>query len=237
MTKLKVVPALVLAVSLAAVNGFAQSNTVALLAELAGLRSKIADPDTRTRVDAFHRAWSIALSTDSLDVKSSALDLMREAIASASDHIRIPAVYAIAEIANSTTDVQAKIKALAALHEPLQAGQVPIRDVAIDAVNSIVRPGSSTDLVMAALQALAEPVKSGNNTAPMDSEAAIGGIEVRMMAVAAVEEIGTNATEAGTKAKAMGLLQSYANKNSWEPEAKKRAADAASRIQTSIKKG
>ena len=37
------------------------------------------------------------------------------------------------------------------------------------------------------------------------------------------------------KAKAMGLLQSYATRGGWEPEAKKRAQDAADRVKATIK--
>lgn len=181
-----------------------------------------------------------------------------------SDHIRMPAVYAIAEIANSTSDAQVKLKALATLREPMQAAQLPIRNAAIDAVNSIVRSGKNSDVVSAALSLLGEPVRSGNNgvripainaimraveyagsernhnealdllVAPLNSMAAIGGMEVRMMAVVAVERIGLQASEIATKSKAMGLLQSYASKGSWEPEAKRRAQEAATRIQNSI---
>jgi len=71
--------------------------------------------------------------------------------------------------------------------------------------------------------------------AALDSDAALGGMEVRMMAVAAVEKIGRDASEIGTKAKAMGLLQSYAARSSWEPQAKRRAQEAAATIQSSMK--
>lgn len=235
------------------------------LAELMSLKDKVANMDTNTRVGATHRVWTIGLASTRSEVKISALELLAEPAGSASDHIRMPAVYAIAEIANSTEDVQVKIKALTLLREPLQAAQVPIRDVAIDAVNSITRSGNRPDIALAAVKELAAPVRSGNNgvripainaivravedshddaafnaaldllVAPLDSGALIGGIEVRMMAVAAAEKIGLEASEVRTKAKAMGLLQSYAAKSGWEPEAKKRAQDAASNIQTSTK--
>ena len=122
---------------------------------------------------------------------------------------------------------------------------MPIRDVAIDAVNSIAGSGTNGDVALAAIRALAEPIRSGNNgvripainalvravhgkrdvdasaaaldllVAPLDSSAAIGGMEVRMMAVAALEKIGRDATDVGTKARAMGLLQAYATRGNW----------------------
>ncbi len=262
---IRVAAAVVLAITLTSGNVFPQSNKASQLAELASLSQKVKDSDTRTRVDAFHRVWAIAMASEDSDVKLSAIGLLSEPVASASDHIRMPAVYAIAEIANSTAVVQVKIKALTTLREPLVASQVPIRDVAIDAVNSIVRSGRSSDLALEALKVLSEPVRSGNNgvripainavvravehcnnerayaealdllVAPLNSSAAIGGMEVRMMAVVAVERIGIDASETGTKTKAMVLLQSYTNNVGWEPEAKKRAAEASSKIQSSIK--
>jgi len=77
-----------------------------------------------------------------------------------------------------------------------------------------------------ALDALAGPLESG---------AMIGGMEVRMMAVVAVEKIGLHATGVGSRAKAMGMLQGYAAKDSWEPEARRRARDAVAAIQSRLK--
>ena len=243
----------------------AQVNVANALADLVALKAKVGDADTRTRVDATHRVWQIALSIADPKVKLSALDLLREPLGSSSDHIRMPAIYAVAEIANSTADAQVKVRALASLVEPLRASQVPIRDVAIDAVNSISRGATGGDVASAAVSALAEPVRSGNNGVripainalvravegrgdarasqaaidlledPLKSEAAIGGMEVRMMAVAAMEKIGVDASDVGVKAKAMGLLQAYAGRSGWEPEAKRRAQDAAARVQATVK--
>lgn len=237
----------------------------AQLAELAGLKDKVANSYTNTRVAATHKVWTIALASPFPEVKMRALDLLEEPAGSSSDHIRMPAIYAMAEIANSTEDVRVKILALAKLREPLQASQVPIRDAAIDAVNIIARSGDRDKVALAAVQALAAPVNSGNNgvripainaivralehcgndaafsaaldllVAPLESMAMIGGMEVRMMAVAAAEKIGLNAPEAKTKAKAMGLLHSYAAKSGWEPEARERAQQAAARIQAGMK--
>jgi hypothetical protein len=72
-------------------------------------------------------------------------------------------------------------------------------------------------------------------TAPLDSDAAVGGMEVRMLAVAAMEKIGLDAADVGAKAKAMGLLQAYAARSGWEPEAKKRAQDGAAKIQATVR--
>jgi hypothetical protein len=245
---------------------FAQGDLGAQLAELASLRNNIRNPDTRIRVSAFHRAWSIAMSWEAVEVKLNAIDLMTEPVRSASDHIRLPAVYAIAEIANSSSDQRVKLRALQALREPIRAAQLPIRNAAIDALNSIMRERGEADLANEAVSLLSEPVRSGNNgvripainalvrsvlhskneqpynaaidllVSPLDSMAMIGGMEVRMMAVVAMEEIGADAPSVATKAKAMGLMQSYANKSIWEPEARKRAADAATKIQSTIKK-
>ena len=244
----------------------AAQSSQAQLAELNSLREKVKDPDTRTRVSAFHQVWTIALASDSSDVKILALELMKEPVASASDHIRMPAVYAIAEIANSTADPTVKSNALADLKEPMVAGQLPIRLAAIDAVNSIMCSApTSSSLALQAIQLLGEPVRSGNNGVripainavahvallsnddhvinaaldamqpPLESAAVIGGMEVRMMAVAEVEKLGAAASDSATKAKAMGMLQSDANNTQWEPEARSRAAEAATRIQSTMK--
>jgi hypothetical protein len=255
----------VAAILLAGGSAVAQSNAAAQRAELEGLVDKVGHPDTRIRVDAFHKVWTIAMESEDSGVKLLALELMGEPVGSASDHIRMPAVYAIAEVANSTSDLQVKLKALATLREPMQASQLPIRSAAIDAINSIVRSARNDEVVSSALSLLGGPVRSANNgvripasnaimkaaehgsseriynqaldllVAPLDSAAAIGGMEVRLMAVVAVERIGATASDIATKSKAMGLLQSYASKGSWEPEAKRRAQEAAARIQNSMK--
>jgi len=242
-----------------------QSTLAAQMAELNGLKDKVNSADTRTRVAAFHRAWTIALASDDSRVKILALELMKEPVGSASDHIRMPAVYAIAEIANSTSDLTVKSKALATLKEPMVAGQLPIRLAAVDAVNSMMCSATSAPLALEAVQLLGEPVRSGNNgiripainavahvallskddhvfnaaidvmQEPLHSMALIGGMEVRMMAVVEVERLGMSAPDIASKAKAMGLLQSCANNDLWEPEARSQAAEAAARIQNSTR--
>ena len=158
-----------------------------------------------------------------------------------------------------------KLKALEMLEEPLRAGQVPVRDVAVDVVNNIVNSADRGAISLAAVHALGEPVRSGNNgvripaingivnavrgshneaaylaaldtlSAPLDSSALIGGMEVRMMAVVAVERIGVDSSATAAKARAMGLLQAYVNKGGWEPEAKRRAEEAIAAIQGTMK--
>jgi hypothetical protein len=247
-------------------QGGANPQAAGQIAELISLREKVSSGDTRTRVDATHRVWTIGLTTADPEIKLTALQLLAEPVGSSSDHIRMPAMYAMAEIAGSTADNRVKTKALELLAEPLRASQVPVRDVAVDVVNNIVNSADRNAIALAALHALGEPVRSGNNgvripainavvntvrgshneaaylaaldllQAPLESSAMIGGVEVRMMAVVAVERIGVESSETAAKAKAMGILQSYAGKDSWEPEAKHRAEQAVAAIQNSMKK-
>jgi hypothetical protein len=71
--------------------------------------------------------------------------------------------------------------------------------------------------------------------APLESGAAVGGMETRMMAVVAVERIGVASPDVVTKAKALGLMRTYVLNTTWETEARLRAKDAASRIESSMK--
>lgn len=250
---------------LAAAQAAENNRSAGSIAELISLREKVASPDTRTRVVATHRAWAVGLASADPEIKLTALQLLAEPVGSASDHIRMPAMYAMAEIANSAADTKVKARALELLAEPLKADQVPIRDVAVDVVNSIVNSSDHGTIALAAVHALGGPVRSGNNgvripainavvnavrgshneaayeaaldllAAPLDSNAMIGGMEVRMMAVAAVERIGVESPEAGAKGKAMALLQSYSGRSAWEPEAKRRAEEAVAVIRSSMK--
>ena len=235
------------------------------LAELISMQGKVADADTRVRVAATHRVWTIGVTSASPDVKVHAIGLLAEPAGSSSDHIRMPAVYAVADIARSADQVEVKRRAISVLREPLLASQVPIRDASIDALNSIVASGPGPDTALAALDVLAPAVRSGNNgvripainavvravdgsrseracqvaldllAAPLESDAMIGGLEVRMMALWAVERVGLQAADVTTKAKAMGLLQAYAAKSGWEPEARARAQQGSATIQNSLK--
>jgi hypothetical protein len=86
----------------------AQSGVTGQLAELVALKEKVGNADTRVRVDALHRVWSVALSSGDSEVKVTAIGLLTEPVGSSSDHIRMPAVYAMADIANSTDHPRVK---------------------------------------------------------------------------------------------------------------------------------
>lgn len=257
--------AIFIILSLLLLSSYGAPQTGSAMTELTSLQPKVANLDTRTRVDALHRVWSIGLASPDPEVKLKALQLLAEPVGSSSDHIRMPAVYAMADIATSAEDVRVKVRALELLAEPLQASQVPIRDVAVDAVNLITKPGSPAEVIMAAVHALGYPIKSGNNgvrmpamyallyvvkgsnndaaynaalellSVPLASNAAIGGMEARMMAIGEVERIALEASATGTKANAMSILRSYRTSAFWEPEAKRRAEDAATTIQNTLK--
>jgi hypothetical protein len=63
----------------------------------------------------------------------------------------------------------------------------------------------------------------------------IGGMEVRMMAVRAVERVGLEATEVGTKGKGDGHAAVVCDEGRREPEARRRAQEAATAVQGSVK--
>jgi hypothetical protein len=248
----------------AAVPAMAQGGSDPLI-ELASLDSKVRSANTRTRVDATHRVWSLGVASGRSDVKLKAMTLLLEPVGSSSDHIRLPAIYAIAEIAVSSPDTAVKVAALNSLDEPIRSAQLGARNSAIDALNGIIRSGRTSDMSEAALRVLTPAVKSGvngvripavnavvravegsqnvaaYNTAltllvePLGSDAIAGGMEVRTMAIVAVERIGVNAQDPGTKTRAMTLATSYATRDGWEPEARKRAMDAVSAIQRTRK--
>src|SRR5882672_13242 len=96
----------------ASAQGTQNGRSAVRIAELISLREKVASPDTRTRVEATHRAWALGLATSDPEIKIAALQLLAEPVGSASDHIRMPAMYAMAEIANSSGDTKVKTCAL-----------------------------------------------------------------------------------------------------------------------------
>jgi hypothetical protein len=73
---------------LAATPVFTQRELASQLAELTSLSQRVGAADTRTRVDAFHRVWTIALASEHSDVKLRALELLADPVGSASDHVR-----------------------------------------------------------------------------------------------------------------------------------------------------
>ena len=55
----KVIAIVIVTILVTSGYGFLQSKLGAQLAELASLNQKVRDPDTRTRVAAFHTVWAI----------------------------------------------------------------------------------------------------------------------------------------------------------------------------------
>ena len=136
---------------------------------------------------------------------------------------------------------------------------------AIDALNAIVRSGATRDLGKVAVMLLAAPVRSATNgvrmpainaivravegsqdvrthdaaldqlVQPLGSDAQIGGMEVRLMALAAVHRIGLDATAVAIKERAVKVAQSHALGGTWEDEARDLASDAAAAIRATIK--
>jgi hypothetical protein len=118
------------------------------------------------------------------------------------------------------------LQAVQLLSEPLRSGNNGVRMPAMNAVAHVALASNSDQVISAAIEML---------QSPLDSMAAIGGMEVRMMAVAELERLGVAATDEATKAKALGMLQASANNSGWEPEARSRATEAAARIQATMK--
>jgi hypothetical protein len=69
----------------------------------------------------------------------------------------------------------------------------------------------------------------------LGSDAQIGGMEVRLMALAAVHRIGLDATAVAIKERAVKVAQSYALGGTWEDEARDLASDAAAAIRDTIR--
>lgn len=176
---------------------------------------------------AVYAIAEIANSTDSTQVKTRALSALTQPLEASQVPIRDVAIDAVNSITRDGRTPDVAVAAIRALAGPIRSGNNGVR---IPAINALVRAvevaGGSPAAAQAALDLL---------VAPLDSSGAIGGMEVRMLAVVAMEKIGRGASDVGTKAKAMGLLQAYASRSGWEPEARKRAQDASSRIESSLK--
>lgn len=240
-------------------------DSMAIAHELSTQSERVKNSDTQTRVVALHRVWELGVLAGDSDNKIRALELLKEPVNSGSDHIRMPAVYAIVEIANSSLDAKVKVAALTALHGPLTATQVPIRNVAVDAINNIVANGKGAAIALPVLDALGEPVKSSNNgvrmpainavvnavvkannaaasdkaisllQAPLESESPIGGMELRMYTIHAIEKIAIDSVDISVKTRAIVLLGTESNKNSFESKTKERVLAAVANIQKSAK--
>ena len=99
------------------------------------------------------------------------------------------------------------------------------------AINAIVRAVEGSQDVSTYDAALDQLVQ------PLGSDAQIGGMEVRLMALAAVQRIGLDATAVAIKEKAVKVAQSYALGGTWEDEARDLASDAAASIRATIEIG
>jgi hypothetical protein len=98
------------------------------------------------------------------------------------------------------------------------------------AVNAIVNVVVGSDSPAAAQRAI-DLIFEG----PLSSSSAIGGMELRMMAIHAIERIGLDSADSKVKTKAMVALEAGATRVSFEPEARQRAKDAATHVQNSMK--
>lgn len=217
--------------------------------------------DSRQRNDALHRVWRVGVTSIEPQVKLQAINLLAEPANSGFDQVRMPAMYAISEIARTTIDANVKTIAIARLANPLKAAQVPVRLHAVSIVEAITANSSSVEVTMAAVNALAEPIGSGNNGVrmpammslvrivgncahepacnkgidlllqPLRSTAGSGGMEVRMLAVANMEQLAINSVSASARGKVMGLLMAESARGHWEPEAVARVQVAVKAIQ------
>jgi hypothetical protein len=160
-------------------------------------------------------------------VKRKALSTLREPMIASQVTIRDAAVDAVNQIMADPRAAEVATDAINLLGKAVRSGNNGVRIPAINAVLLAVR-SSSFDV-----PACESAIRVLN--APLESEAMIGEMEVRLMAVAAIERIGIGVSGTGMKAKGMGLLMAYANKDSWEPEARKLSSDAASRIQATMR--
>lgn len=256
---------LVVATVAAGVNAAAQTKLADEIAELTSLQKAIKSAENPIRTDALHRVWRVGVTTKEVQVKRQALTLLGEPAGSGLDQIRMPAMVAISEIARSTSDSGVRVLAIAQLQEPLQAEQVPIRVAAVGMVEAIAAGSSSVDVAKAAVNALGKPTGSGNNAVrmpammslvrivgnctleaacvratelllePLKSQGLAGSMEVRMLAVVAMEQIAMNSASAVTKGTVIGLLQSESSKSHWEPAAKARVDLAISTIKAVAK--
>src|SRR5215471_12355649 len=64
----------------AAPQGADNPRSASQIAELISLREKVANPDTRTRVEATHRVWTIGLTATDPEIKLTALQLLAEPV-------------------------------------------------------------------------------------------------------------------------------------------------------------
>jgi hypothetical protein len=198
------------------------------------LREPIGSSSDHIRMPAMYAIGEIANSTPDPQVKVRALQSLAAAFKSEQLPARGAAVDVVNLITRSATSggvgttplPGVAAAAVSALGPVVRSGNNGVR---IPAINAVVRAVVGSQDPAAAQQAMDLLMD------PLNSSALIGGMEVRMMAIAAMEKIGIDVTDIPAKAKAMVTLQMYAAKDSWEPEAKKRAQDAADGVKATMK--
>lgn len=197
------------------------------------MREPVGSASDHIRMPAVCAISEVANSSSDTQVKLKALATLREPMMASQLPIRNASidavnsiVRAVDSITRSTQNEEVISAAIALLGEPVRSGNNGVRMPAIHAVMRAVEQSPTERNCNLALDLM---------VAPLESSAAIGGMEVRLMAVVAVERVGRLASSVGTKSRAMGMLSAYANKGSWEPEARRRAAEGSSRVQATIK--
>jgi hypothetical protein len=191
------------------------------------LREPVDSASDHIRMPAVYALAEIANSSKDPAVKSAALVALRPPIVSGQVPIRDVAIDAVNSIVAHARKSEIANHAVGLLSEPAQSGNNAVR---MPAINAMVNAVVGSDVSAAAERAI-DVLLSG----PMASTSPIGGMEVRMMAIHAIEKIGLDSTDPRVKTKAMVALETAAGRGSFEPEAKERAKEAAGRIQNSQK--
>jgi hypothetical protein len=192
------------------------------------LKEPVGSASDQIRIPAVYAIAEIANSSNDVRVKQAALQSLAETMNSDQLVIRDIAMDAINSIVRETaqTDVIAE-QIVALLKQPLNSGNNGARMPAINSlVHAIVGAGNERASIRAIdLLAL-----------PLHSEALIGGMEVKMMAIRAIDRIATDASQEFTKLKAIDMLEAFSNKSTTEPEARAFAASAIANIGDSIQR-
>lgn len=192
------------------------------------LREPVGSSSDHIRMPAVYAIAEIANSTADTKVKIQAVNSFAQPINSSQGEIRNATIDALNTISlKGPMDSSVASAIVAVLKPAINSG---VNGVRMPAINALVQA------VVGRMDSAASQAAMDLLLGPLDSSAAIGGMEVRMMAVAAMEKIGIDATDIKAKGKAMGHLQTYAEKSGWEPEARARARDAADRVQATISK-
>ena len=191
------------------------------------LREPAGSASDQIRIPAVYAIAEIANSSNDSRVKQAALQSLSEPMNSGQLVIRDIAIDAINSIVTRTNDKWAIAEQVVGLlREALNSGNNGARMPAINSITHAVVGANNERASARAVEFLA---------LPLDSEALIGGMEVKMMAIRAIERIAIDAAEESTKMKAMNMLQAFSGKFSTETEARARAASAITKIVDSMK--